>query len=203
MYSIGKKIPLVGAINPEKTPFVGQINPFMVSRLGGFTMVELIVTLAVAALLVALAIPNLRTAIQNNRIRANTNDFISDMTYARSEALKRGTNIGICRVADAQAVLQCDGANWAGDRMIFADTNNDGALTGGEMVLRVRERMPNNTLTSVDAPHPLIINSRGLLANVAAPVNFSLCDDRGASHGRAIQITLTGQVNATPNPGGC
>jgi len=200
---ICKNEPSVNPKNIEKRPFISLKHPPALKSTLGFTMVELLVTLAVAAIIVTFAIPNLRTAIQNGRITTITNDFISDVNYARSEALKRGTNVGLCLVADLQTAMQCDGASWAGDRMIFADSNNDGVFTAGEMVLRTRERLASNTLTTINAPNPLIINSRGLLSNSAVPVNFSLCDSRGPTHGRAITISVTGQVVSTTGPGGC
>src|SRR5882757_9276089 len=65
----------------------------------GFTFVELMVTLTVVAILAALAVPNMRPFIQNNRLTAASNDLLRSFQLARTEAIKRGqpnVNVVVC-----------------------------------------------------------------------------------------------------------
>lgn len=190
-----KNIPFVWGYYPVEKPIIGIKVPFIYKY--GFTVIELLVTLAVVAVLIAIASPTLRTTIQNNRIVTLTNDLMSDVNYARTEAIKRTKDTqtaGLCMSASGTA---CDGATWQGGRIVFV--TDAGVLT----VLRAREAMANNTLTTVTVPNPLIFNRRGFPVGVAAGASFRLCDDRGPAQGRSIQISPTGQVSSATNPASC
>ena len=76
----------------------------------GFTLVELIVTLGVAAILLGVAVPSMRDLIHNNRLAAATNLFVSSLNIARSEAIKQGRNATVC-VSDTQN--SCSGSTGA------------------------------------------------------------------------------------------
>lgn len=202
---VGIYIPTVWLRKMLNNPLVCSNNPFV--RIGGFTLIELMVTLAVVAILALIAVPNFRPTIQNSRIVGLTNDLLSDINYARTEALKRAANVGICMSTSGTA---CDGGSWQSGRIVFADVNNDGAFNPGDIVLRVRERLDNNTLTSANMPNPIIFGSRGLpmtgplyTSSWTSSASFSLCDDRGASKGRSIGISVTGQPSSSPLSGGC
>lgn len=76
----------------------------------GFTMVELLVTVALIAIVVALAYPSFVSVINNNRLAGATNDLIGDLQYARSEAIRRNTRVSVCASADGST---CGGGSWA------------------------------------------------------------------------------------------
>ena len=65
-----------------------------------FTIIELMVTLALAATLLTLGIPAMQDMLRNNRLASQTNNLVSDIQLARSEAIKRNTQIKICRTND-------------------------------------------------------------------------------------------------------
>ena len=62
----------------------------------GFTLIELLVTVAVAAILAVVAVPGFRSLIQVNRAATQTNTLVSALTFARSEAIRRGTTVSMC-----------------------------------------------------------------------------------------------------------
>ena len=83
-------------------PSIGWPRP--TQRWGsGFTLIELMVAIAVAAILITLATPSFRLLIQNNRISGAANDFVSVFNLARAEAIKRGAVVFVCRTDDPQA----------------------------------------------------------------------------------------------------
>ncbi|MGB5729503.1 MAG: GspH/FimT family pseudopilin, partial [Thiogranum sp.] len=62
----------------------------------GFTLVELLSTLAVAGILLTVGVPSMQDLIRNNRLTAATNLFVSSLNIARSEAIKQGRNATVC-----------------------------------------------------------------------------------------------------------
>ena len=64
--------------------------------LRGFTLIELMITLAVAAILLTVAVPSFQTLIKRNALTARTNNFIADLHFARGEAAKRGSDVSVC-----------------------------------------------------------------------------------------------------------
>lgn len=189
-------IPLVNLINSQNIPFVGNNKPNGMFRLfkktaNGFTLIELIVTIAVASILVAVAIPNFRTLLQNNRMTTHVNEFLSDVNFARSEAIKRRSNITICTSTTGTS---CTGGNWRDGRLI---------MDSSALVLRVRGpfETATDTLTTT-GPDPLIFDRSG-----AAPlaISFTFCDSRGASYGKLLNINVIGQptLDRAAAPGAC
>lgn len=87
---------------------------------------ELMIVVSIAGILMALAIPGFTTTIRNNRLSAQTNEFIYALKFARAEALKRGVPVTVCRSA-AQAACDAGGtASWENGWIIFAE--NEGTL---------------------------------------------------------------------------
>jgi type IV fimbrial biogenesis protein FimT len=66
----------------------------------GFTLIELMVTVAISAILLGIGVPSFRAMIQNNRIDAASNDLVSGLQLARSEAIKRGIPVVLCASSD-------------------------------------------------------------------------------------------------------
>src|SRR5205823_3742250 len=74
----------------------------------GFTLTELMVTVAVAGVLAMVAVPNMRTFLQNNRLSSASNDLLRSFNLARTEAIKHQANVVVCAVADPTlAVAVC------------------------------------------------------------------------------------------------
>lgn len=171
-------------------------------RSAGFTLIELMVVLGLVAILAFIAVPTMRTTIQDNRISTLTNELVTDISLARSEAIRRSLPIGVCA---SSAGTACDGGtNWAVGRLVFVDQDNNGTYTAGEPVLRIREPLGNNTLTMA-AGIPILFDSRGIASNLLAlgPQSLALCDDRGTNYRRLITISTTGSVSSAKNPGAC
>lgn len=114
----------------------------------GFTLIELMVVVAIVALLSALAAPSFKQMIQSNTISAAVNGLLSDMRFARSEAIRRGGGVVICHSAAPQASSPtCNaGADWKTGWIIFHDLNNDGIKDNTDPVLKAQD-----PLTAIDS----------------------------------------------------
>lgn len=198
---VGIIIPLVSFKKPSKLPFVRCKLPF--DQSSGFTLIELVVTLSVVALLVSVAVPSMRGVLQNSRIITQNNNLVSDVHLARSEAIRRARTVSICTwnsTATPNAPTCDGGGNWSGGRVIWADQNRNGVLDAGEIV-RSREGFAPITLKQQVNIDPIVFDSRGLSTSA---VTFSLCDARGPSFGKDLRLTATGQIELYPTaPASC
>jgi type IV fimbrial biogenesis protein FimT len=94
----------------------------------GMTLVELMVTLAVAAILVSAALPSLSDMAANNRLTALNNQLVSSLNYARSEAIKRRYEVGMC-VRNGTGTGCANSGGFESGWIIFTDCNGDGLVT--------------------------------------------------------------------------
>lgn len=106
-------------------------------------MVELMITLVVIAILAALAAPSFVDLIRTNRLASQTNLFMTALSLARSEAVKRNTNVVVCK----RSGTACDdNANWEDGWIVFADMDNDVTVDAGETIRLFEELDTGYTL---------------------------------------------------------
>jgi len=119
----------------------------------GFTLVELLVVLAVGSILLAIAVPGYAFMVNANRLAAVTNDLVTALHLARSEAIKRGTRVTVCKTGDAMAASPACSttANWKDGWLVFVDGGTRGVIDGGDILLRVREQVSSGAvITSIN-----------------------------------------------------
>jgi type IV fimbrial biogenesis protein FimT len=171
---------------------------------------ELMITLALIGVLAALAVPSMRDFIRNGRLTSASNDLLRSLNLARTEAIKRQTNVAVCATADPDASdgsLVCSYGPFQG-WFVFEDTNADGQHAGGEPVLE-RHALVDSTVT-VNSDHDGIVSYAGTgFAGFASGValtqtqNVMLCDHRGNtaigtdSTARALFVTTTGRARVS------
>lgn len=115
----------------------------------GLTLIELMVVLAIAAILAFLAVPSFTSMIRSNAISGSVNTFMSDMRYARSEAVRLGGGVVVCRSDDPESATPACGTGhgpgnkgWVSGWIIFHDSvTNNGVWEAGERILRVQAPM--------------------------------------------------------------
>lgn len=180
--------------------------PFRAMRttVGGFTLVELMVTLGVMAILVLVAAPSVRDALMNVRMSAQANDLMADLALARSHAVKTGVPVFLCPSL-GPAHTSCSGTNWEVGWLVFADLNGNGVQNvATEPALKSRQAVaPGNTIATANIPtaggtsyfpyRPTGVTN----TSAATSPTFNMCDGRTTPNaGRKITISPTGRAVA-------
>lgn len=172
----------------------------------GFTLLELVITMVVGAILMAIAIPNFRTTIQNNRLSSQLNTLLSGMIYSRSEAIKRNTNVVICASSDQQT---CSGSTsgWTNGLLVYytplpsSATAAIPAPTSAEIIRQYPALTGGNTLKSDNnATNGQIVFQSSGMTTMAGGTNsqFTLCDKRSTSYARVVMVSATGRAQVLP-----
>jgi len=168
------------------------------SKQGGFTLIEVLVTVVMVTLLVTVAVPSFNDLISNNRLTVATNDLISSLNSARSEAIKRSTNVSVCRSPDGVA---CAGGKlWEAGWIIFTDSGAAGVVDGTDEVLFVHPPLASGvTLRRKDFENKgfASFQSDGQEANSDSGY-FDVCDGRSGETKRRINVTSTGRAQLDP-----
>lgn len=163
----------------------------------GFTVVELVVTLAVAAIVLATAVPSLATMVRNNRLAAASNELVTALQLARAEATRRGRPVSLCS-SDDGATCAASTQGWAGRRwLVFQDAASSGApVTGGAGFELIRVFNGVEAGLALTSPQPYLrFASNGSVAPAAAEQSFRLQPDACVGDDRrSIVISRLGRV---------
>jgi type IV fimbrial biogenesis protein FimT len=158
-------------------------------RQRGFTLFEVLVTIAIVAVLTGSSIPAFREMRRNAARTREVNQFVQAVHLARGEAMKRNDVVSLCPSSDGQW-CSANGASWKGGWILFANRDHDApaARDAGENLLQVYpawhegDIVANRTTLSFRA-----FGQSGVTAT------FTFCDDRGSAAARAVIISQTGR----------
>jgi len=117
------------------------IVPAMKFFQSGFTLVELMVTVSIAAVLASLAVPSFQTMLVKNSVRSAADALVSDIRFARSESVKRTTNVSICASSNGTSCFGAE-ALWQNGWIVFVDFDGDGIVDAGDQIVRVQDGLP-------------------------------------------------------------
>lgn len=159
---------------------VGQCATRLASR-RGFSLVEMMTAVAIAAIMLAIAVPNMGMFVRSSRVNASQAELVSALMLARNEAAKRGVRVGVA--ASAPAV----GAEFSNGWTVWVDDNNDSVVDAGETVIRTYPAVAADLLVKTNGATVASFGAAGFLAP-ATPITFKVCSQAPPTKG--IQILL-------------
>ena len=159
----------------------------------GFTLLELITTMAIATILVMTAAPSMKSITMNSAQTGGINEMVAVMNLARNTAISTNSRVTICPSTNGAG---CQAGSWADGWVAFTDADSDQIVDGGESVIRRGEGDDGLTIspsgfTSFIMYRP---NGRAMGANVSTNTGeFSVCDSRGSDHAKVVIVDLSGR----------
>jgi len=158
----------------------------------GFTALELVVAMAVAAILLSAGGPALRNYTWNQRMKAAMDTLQSDLKLARGRAISHNTQTVICPAASADDCSEL--TTWQDGWLVFADLNGDRRRQPGEPLIRRAGGIDLLDIRSSASRTYLRFYANGSAPGSNTTIRF--CDSRGASHAGAVIVSNSGRIRA-------
>jgi type IV fimbrial biogenesis protein FimT len=155
------------------------------NRMSGFTLVEIFIALAVAAILLTVGIPSFRYITNSNRIAGEINGLLGDMQFARAEAVKEGRPVTVCVSANGAT---CANSNTWQSGWIVSDVNG--------VVLRIQTPFSStDTFVATNNVGAVTFNREGYANGIANGTLIALHDSTNTSNWtRCLSINLVGMM---------
>ncbi|MDX1454722.1 MAG: GspH/FimT family pseudopilin [Gammaproteobacteria bacterium] len=163
-------------------------------KVSGFTLIELMVTIALAAVLLTVGIPGVQEFIQNNNRTAAVNDLIASLQQTRSEAIKRNQTTVLCPSTDNAT---CSGGDWEDGWIGFVDEDENWTPDNAAAIFLVDAGPSGPT---VGAAHTMLqykANGRAETNAGNDQAEFIICDSRGLDESRMVLIFRSGRTQAS------
>lgn len=166
--------------------------------LSGFSLLELLVALAVGSIIIVVGIPSFQGMLENQRMTSATNELVMSLNLAKSEAIKRVKYVSVCKSSNG---ISCTagGTSWDDGWIIFANSSvaNLGSIDGGDEVIRVYPALGGQLTVTSSGTIANFVSFRptGTIGTSTANMTGTLtaCDERGADYARGILLEPSGR----------
>ena len=98
----------------------------------GFTMLELMIALSIGAILATIAVPSYQSMMVQSRLATQANEFLTALHFSRSEAVKRGMRITMCKSSSGTTCTA--GSNWQDGWIVYSDSGTAGTMDGSDQI---------------------------------------------------------------------
>jgi type IV fimbrial biogenesis protein FimT len=174
------------ATRPSLLPAI-QGNP----RHGGFTIIELMITLVILVILLALAAPSMGNLVKDQRVKTVVGDVYAALVFARSEAIKRNTYVGVCAMTNDGWGCQ-NSTDWARGWIVYLDADGNGYPGAVADILKRQDTLTDITLTGTGGN--VSYQGDGRLRVAPAPFVASISGNNSVT-ARCVQLDLAGRPN--------
>lgn len=158
-----------------------------------FTLIELMVAIALTGLLLSMAVPAMGIFVSNARQTGAINDFVSSLHVARSTAITTNDRVTLCASSSG---TDCEAVAWNEGWIVFRDQDSDQTVDATETVLASSAGVDGLTIQSGEFGNFLMYRPTGRVMNASINGNsgqFTVCDDRGADKAKVMIIELSGR----------
>jgi len=173
-------------------------------RQSAFTIIELFLVIIITGIVASFAVPAFKGYVLSGQLEKATNDIVTTLNFARSEAMKRNNWVTVCKSSDGAT---CDASSvWKDGWIAFDDTNNNGALNAGEQLLRVYPAIvPGFTLNqSGNFDNWLAFQPTGANQGSSASGDiFKLCYGTDIKLSRSVEVKMSGSVRQSEQAASC
>jgi type IV fimbrial biogenesis protein FimT len=152
----------------------------------GFTLVELLIVVVLAAVMLGIAAPSFRDFVAGQRVKTAAGEYATALVQARSEAIKRNADVTVVGTA-------AGAAGWSSGWTVFLDTDADGTVDGGETV--IGSQVAYTGLTFAGPTATIVYKGTGRLS--AAVAKMQVTSDLDATAIRCVAIDLSGMPVST------
>jgi len=162
----------------------------------GFSLYELIIALGLAGGMSS-AGASLYDVVHHHRVAAEVNQFLTHLSLARSEAIKRGETVTFCPSTDGQRCAEAtDFSWWQRGALLFVDSNDNGRVDGAETVLRVHTATERVHIKSSRARERVLYQSNGSAGG--HNITFTVC--AGQADARYVIVSNSGRARSAVRP---
>ena len=159
----------------------------------GFTLIEMMVAVALTGLLLSMAVPALQQFTSNARQTSTINDFVSSMHIARSTAVTTNFRTTICASSNG---VSCEAVTWDQGWIVFSDRDSDQTVDSDETIVASSDGADGLDIRSGEFGQFLMYRPNGRVMTASAAGNsgqFTVCDSRGSEHAKVLIVDLSGR----------
>jgi len=177
------------------------------NKQNGFSLIEVIVTMAIAAIVLSIGVPSFQSYTQNNRQTIAINELATALQLARNSAVSRRVDVTLCKSLNgANCIVGAGSGDWSQGWMVFTNPNGidgtAGLTPGTEELLRVHGTMQSNAtlIGNNNVVNQVTFSSQGLALGSNGTITY--CDSRGNTASTALVISVGGQVRQAEDTDG-
>ncbi|MEM7303996.1 MAG: GspH/FimT family pseudopilin [Pseudomonadota bacterium] len=158
----------------------------------GFTIIELMIALALVGVFITMGVPAFSGLMERNQLTTGINTFVSSLSIARSEAIKRNQRVSLCASNDGE---QCADTGYENGWIVYVDSNQSDSLDDDDEIIWVNSNLSTNfTLRATSALSNQITYMPTGRIGASTEGNVKLCKDNDISKARMLIMIRTGRV---------
>lgn len=153
----------------------------------GFTIVEFLTVLAIAAIFTTLVVPGYKALIQNNKVIIAANQLTASFNLARMEAVKRGVPVAVCPAANSSFNTCGTSSQWSQGWIVFVDEDSDSSIDSASDLVKITQGIPSGAQVT-SSSGIIAFDSAGFLSTGTG--SFSLTTE-GCTGNNARTVTIS------------
>lgn len=155
-----------------------------------FTLIDAIISMAILSILLSAGVPGLTHMVRQNRMAISVNEFVASLSYARSEAVKRGLRVVVCQSHDGEACAAEGG--WHPGWIVFVDRNGNREYDADEALLRVSRGVHEDIQITSAQRRRIVFQPSG--TSGGSNGTYVFCMPKAPPLKRAVILSNTGRV---------